>query len=91
MANQRTWVIQTEMGPDGFPLPEADRQAMHALFADLEATLFRVGGLIRIVADREKYGRAGEEDLYRTVGYVVQWQQYAPARPVEPEQVLDPA
>lgn len=64
---------------------------MHQLWADLESVLYRAGGTLNVVADRQELGEVAEGvKVYRTIGYVVQWRSFAPARPA-PREAAEPA
>lgn len=56
-----------------------DRERALAVLEDLEAMLFSVGGVLHIAAKRVQDGEIGGKRLYRTVGYFIQWDSFAPA------------
>jgi hypothetical protein len=65
----RTWHIGANDSGYG------DRQAMLGLLSELEPSLFHLGGMLAVAAVREPV-----DGDYRTVGYVMSWQSFAPAQ-----------
>ena len=87
---KRTWIIEEERDPEtGQPLGTYDRMQAAQLFADVEAVLFTVGGMVNFAADRVEIGRFGSEPVYESRRLVANWQAFSPGRAEarEPEPV----
>ena len=80
----RTWIIE-----EHDELPGYDRAEALGLLQDLEAVLFRVGGVVHIAADRVKIGSAGSEDIFESAGLVIQWKAFSPGREPDHPEVED--
>lgn len=90
MATERVWVVDTD------PVTgEVNRQQAHELLSALEGSLYAIGGVMRVAADREPVrDLGGGKQEYRTVRYVFTWDSFAPARrpqPVEEPEELQEA
>jgi hypothetical protein len=99
-AAKRTWIIEPGYDPDTGAATEGyDRSEAVQILRDLEATLFRVGGMVSIAADRVRAGQAPDgSPLAISERLIVSWQAFSPLRdpevyvpePVEEEPAVEP-
>lgn len=76
----RTYVVEPLIGEDGSELGY-DRELALSLLQDLEAMLFRHGGMFAVTVEREIVGAGPNgEALGRSRRMIVQSQSYAPVR-----------
>jgi hypothetical protein len=95
-AAKRTWIIEPGYDPDTGAATEGyDRSEAVQILRDLEATLFRVGGMVSIAADRVRAGQAPDgSPLAISERLIVSWQAFSPLRDPEvyvPEPAEEPA
>ena len=84
-AAKRTWIIEPGYDPDTGAATEGyDRSEAVQILRDLEATLFRVGGMVSIAADRVRAGQAPDgSPLAISERLIVSWQAFSPLRDPE--------
>lgn len=80
MANRarRIYVIRELVDPGTGESLGYDREEAAEVLADLEATLFRVGGMVNIAARRVQVGEALGEPLAISAELVVTWDSFSP-------------
>lgn len=87
-AAKRTWVIEPGYDPETGDVTDGyDRAEALQMLRDLEATLYRVGGMVSIAADRVRTGEAPDgAPLATSERLIVSWQAFSPLR----DPVVDP-
>lgn len=80
MANRarRIYVIRELVDPGSGESLGYDREEAAEVLADLEATLFRVGGMVNIATRRVQVGEAMGEPLAISAELVVTWDSFSP-------------
>lgn len=70
---KRTWYVPTD--------PETgavDRERALELLANLEGTLFEVGGMVNIATERVQIGELAGKPVAVTSALIVEWQAFSP-------------
>jgi hypothetical protein len=94
---KRTWVVEPGYDPETGDVTDGyDRAEALQTLRDLEATLYRVGGMVSMAADRVRSGEAPDgSPLATSERLIITWQAFSPLRepaavePVVPEIGLD--